>query len=95
METLIRKILKEEVAPALMNHGGDIDLHSFSDDGSLVKVTFKGACKTCPSLQMTLETVVTESLKRHMPSLKEVVMVQEMPDDMLSLAKQLLRKSSS
>lgn len=92
MEALIKRILKEEVAPALMNHGGDIALHSFSEDGSLVKVTFKGACKTCPSLQMTLETVVTECLKRHIPSLKEVVMVQEMPDDMLSLAKQLLRK---
>lgn len=92
MEAFIRKILKEEVAPELMNHGGDIDLFSVSEDGAVVKVTFKGACKTCPSLQMTLETVVTERLKSHLPNLKEVIMVQELPDDMLNLAKQLLRK---
>ncbi len=88
----IKEILETKVAPELMLHGGDIELVGVENDGEIVKVKFHGACKTCPSAQMTIENVVAEHLKRELTQVREVILIQDMPEDMLTLAKQLLKK---
>src|ERR1700749_2027316 len=43
----------DRVRPYLGSHGGDVDLLEI--DGGVVRLAFKGSCKSCPSSAVTLE----------------------------------------
>jgi len=58
---LIEEAIREEIAPALMHDGGDIELVDIVGDE--VQVTLKGACAACPSSKRTLADFVTEKLR--------------------------------
>jgi len=58
---LIEETIREEIAPALMHDGGDIELVDIVGDE--VQVTLKGACAACPSSKRTLADFVTEKLR--------------------------------
>ncbi len=58
---LIEEAIQHEIAPALMQDGGDIELVDI--DGDEVQVRLKGACATCPSAKRTLADFVTEKLR--------------------------------
>ncbi|MGL4209760.1 MAG: NifU family protein, partial [Candidatus Adiutrix sp.] len=58
---LIEEIIANEIAPALMRDGGDIELVDIAGDE--VQVTLKGACASCPSSKRTLADFVTERLR--------------------------------
>jgi len=69
----IEEALKQ-VRPALQRDGGDIELVSVEENGT-IKVRLKGACGACPMSTMTLKMGVEKSLKQHVPEVKEVVQV--------------------
>jgi Fe-S cluster biogenesis protein NfuA len=73
MKTKVEEALKQ-VRPALQRDGGDIELVSVDDNGT-VKVRLKGACGACPMSTMTLKMGVEKYLKEHIPEVKEVVQV--------------------
>ncbi|MDR2354223.1 MAG: Fe-S cluster assembly protein NifU [Deltaproteobacteria bacterium] len=58
---LIEEAINQEIAPALMRDGGDIELVDV--DGFEVMVTLKGACASCPASKQTLADFVTEKLR--------------------------------
>ncbi|MDR1921342.1 MAG: Fe-S cluster assembly protein NifU [Candidatus Adiutrix sp.] len=58
---LIEEVIANEIAPALMRDGGDIELVDIVGDEVLV--TLKGACAACPSSKRTLADFVTEKLR--------------------------------
>ena len=58
---LIEEVIDQEISPALMRDGGDIELIDINGDEVLV--TLKGACATCPSSKRTLADFVTEKLR--------------------------------
>ena len=58
---LIEEAIREEIAPALMHDGGDIELVDIVGDE--VQVTLKGACAVCPSSKNTLADFVTVKLR--------------------------------
>ncbi|MCL2029607.1 MAG: Fe-S cluster assembly protein NifU [Deltaproteobacteria bacterium] len=58
---LIEEAIRQEIAPALMNDGGDIELVDIVGDE--VQVTLKGACAVCPSSKRTLADFVTGKLR--------------------------------
>ena len=64
----------DAIRPHLQADGGDIELVSIEDDGT-VKVKLKGACAGCPGAVMTLQFGVERALKEVAPSVKEVVAV--------------------
>jgi Fe-S cluster biogenesis protein NfuA len=64
----------KQVRPALQRDGGDIELVSVEENGT-VKVRLKGACGSCPMSTMTLKMGVEKYLKQHVPEVKEVVQV--------------------
>lgn len=64
----------KQVRPMLQRDGGDIELVSVEDSGT-VKVRLKGACGSCPMSTMTLKNGVEKYLKEHLPEVKEVVQV--------------------
>ena len=73
MKEKVEEAIKQ-VRPMLQRDGGDIELVSVEQDGT-VKVRLKGACGSCPMSTMTLKQGVEKYLKQHVPDVKEVVQV--------------------
>ena len=63
-----------QVRPALQRDGGDIELVSVEESGT-VKVRLKGACGSCPMSTMTMKNGVEKYLKEQLPEVKEVIQV--------------------
>ncbi len=58
---LIRKVLNEDIRPALQRDGGDCDL--IDVDGNTVKIRFIGACSSCPSSTFTQNQFIAKTLQ--------------------------------
>ncbi|MEA3489627.1 MAG: NifU family protein [Candidatus Omnitrophota bacterium] len=69
MEEKVREAV-EKIRPILQRDGGDIELVSV--EGGVVKVRLRGACAGCPMSQMTLKTVVEQTLKKEVPGVERV-----------------------
>lgn len=63
-----------KVRPYLQRDGGDVELVSVEDDGT-VKVKLKGACGGCPMATQTLKNGIERVLKEEVPEVKEVISV--------------------
>lgn len=86
----INNIINRDIKPLLHDHNGDIELVSAID--GVVKVKFLGACKGCPGAQLTINDLVESKLKEQIPSVKKVILVNDIPEDMIDLAKKLLKR---
>ena len=73
MKERIEKAL-ETIRPALQADGGDIQLVSVENDGT-VKVRLMGACGGCPMSQMTMTQGVERAIKNAVPEVKKVLAV--------------------
>ncbi|MFT5171605.1 MAG: Fe-S cluster biogenesis protein NfuA [Candidatus Marinamargulisbacteria bacterium] len=67
----IKKILDDEIRPAIAMDGGDCSFHSFID--GILTLRLQGACSTCPASTMTLKMGIENRLKEDIPELKEVI----------------------
>jgi len=61
----------EEVRPAIKADGGDVALQGI--EGSTVKVSLMGACRTCAMAQSTLADFVAERIKLYAPEITDVI----------------------
>jgi Fe-S cluster biogenesis protein NfuA len=64
----------EEVRPQLQADGGDIELVDVSN--GVAKVKLKGACDGCPMSSMTLQYGVINCIKKRVPEIENVEVVQ-------------------
>ena len=67
----IKKILNEEIRPAVAMDGGDIVFSKYEDN--IVYIHMQGACAGCPSSAETLKHGVESRLCSAIPEIKEVV----------------------
>jgi NFU1 iron-sulfur cluster scaffold homolog, mitochondrial len=74
MESKIKKILEERVAPMVALHRGKIDFVSF--ENGTVNVRLEGTCKGCPLSQLTLKAGVEALLKDEIPEVQCVNAVE-------------------
>jgi len=70
---LIKKVLNDEIRPAVALDGGDIVFHKYED--GIVYLFMQGACAGCPSSTMTLKMGIEARLKEALPEIREVVSV--------------------
>lgn len=63
----------DEIRPFLASDGGDISLVSI--ENNVVKVQLHGACVDCSVNQMTLKSGVEMTVKKYVPSIKQVISV--------------------
>jgi Fe-S cluster biogenesis protein NfuA len=63
----------EQVRPALLADGGDVQLIDVKD--GVVTVRLTGACGGCPMATMTLKSGIERVLKEKVPGVKEVVAI--------------------
>jgi Fe-S cluster biogenesis protein NfuA len=73
IETLIKKVLDEEIRPAVAMDGGDITFDKYED--GVVYLFLQGSCSGCPSSTMTLKMGIESRLKELIPGIKEVVSI--------------------
>jgi len=59
------------IRPMLQADGGDVELVSIEDDGT-VRVKLKGACGGCPMSRITLKRGIETRMKQVIPDLKSV-----------------------
>ena len=67
----------EEVRPALAMHGGGIELVGVDEGTGVVRVKLRGACVGCPMSTLTLKMGVEAALMDAVPSVTEVVAVED------------------
>lgn len=67
----IKKILREEIKPAVANDGGDISFSRY--ENGRVFLSMHGACSGCPSSALTLKEGIETRLKEAVPEIVEVV----------------------
>lgn len=64
----------DRVRPYLGSHGGDVDLLEVTDD-DVVRLAFKGSCKSCPSSTVTLELAVEDAVRAAAPEISSIEVV--------------------
>jgi Fe-S cluster biogenesis protein NfuA len=69
----IRRILEEEIRPAVAMDGGDVIFAGFED--GVVEVYLQGACAGCPGASATLRFGIEARLREKIPEVTSVVSV--------------------
>jgi Fe-S cluster biogenesis protein NfuA/nitrite reductase/ring-hydroxylating ferredoxin subunit len=67
----------DSVRPYLGSHGGDVALLDVVDgqDGPVVRLSFAGSCKSCPSSAVTLELTVEDAVRAAAPEIASIEVV--------------------
>ena len=93
MEEQIKKGLKDKVDPVLAAHYGGAVLTKYEDGVAVVRLT--GSCASCPSAQSTIEDVVKSILMENIDGIKDVVLDTSVSEDLLDMARKILRKENN
>ncbi|QXM06368.1 NifU family protein [Crassaminicella indica] len=86
----VNAVINQIIRPKLKEHYGDIELVKVKE--GVVEVKLLGACSGCPSAKFTLEDIVLHDLQKEIPEVKEVVLVTEVSQDLIDMAKKILNK---
>ena len=70
----IKRILDQEIRPAVAMDGGDITFAKYEDQ--VVYLHMQGSCAGCPSSTMTLKQGIETRLRSEIPEIREVVAIQ-------------------
>ena len=87
----IEKVLEEDVRPYLLEHEGNVRISAYKE--GILKVRLTGQCSGCPSAALTTEELIAEAVKKKIPEVKDVVLVNEVSDDLIEMAKKLMSHS--
>lgn len=68
----------EAVKPYMRSHGGDVELVKIEGDTAFVRL--HGACNGCSLSAVTLRNGVEETLKEHIPQIRQVEVVPNEPE---------------
>jgi len=67
----VKKVLEEEVAPALASHGGGAKIVTVKD--AKVYVELQGGCRGCMGARMTMKSGIERLFKERVPEVVEVI----------------------
>lgn len=87
----IEKVLEEDVRPICSNMKEMSGYQNIKED--ILKVRLTGQCCGCPSAALTTEELIAEAVKKKIPEVKDVVLVNEVSDDLIEMAKKLMSHS--
>ena len=85
----IEKVLDEKVRPYLKNHGGNVIVKEYKD--GILRVKLIGQCANCVSAKTTNEELIKYNLLKEIPSIKDVVLVEGVNEELINFAKELLK----
>ncbi len=70
IQSEVERVL-DAMRPVIQEDGGDIELVSVDEAGN-VKIRFQGACVSCPSRAMTLQSLIERNLREYVPGFASV-----------------------
>ena len=68
----IKKVIKENIAPAVAGHGGAIKFQDFDLESGAVQVLLQGSCSGCAMSSATLKMGVEQMLRYYVPEVSKV-----------------------
>lgn len=74
-ESLIQKVLRENVQPYVNSHGGELMYSSFAD--GVVYVSLRGACERCSAINVTLRFGIERILRKACAEVDRVELVRD------------------
>lgn len=83
------QILEENIRPQLKKHGGDVVISGL--DEQVLSVRLLGQCTRCASAALTFDQMIRKTMLSSLPALRDVVLDDSVPEDMLDFAKKILR----
>lgn len=86
----LEKIINEKIRPRLQSHDGDVQVVDIVD--GIVSVKLTGACSGCPSADLTTKDFIEDELKKNFSWVQEVRIINEVSEDLLEMARKILRK---
>lgn len=89
----VEKVLDKEVRPYLERHYGNIELIEVND--GVVKIKLTGQCKNCPSAEFTVEDVIEKVLKQNFEDITQVVLINEVSEELMEIARKILNRKTS
>lgn len=90
MINTIENILDQYVRPELEKHYGDVKVNSFQE--GILEVSLTGQCSNCPSGKYTVENIIEKEVKKHIPQVEKVVLVNNVSEELINFAKKILNK---
>ncbi len=66
----VQRVLRTEVAAALMLDGAELEVLDVSD--GIARVRFGGTCASCPATILTLITGLEAELRKHVPEVEYI-----------------------
>lgn len=84
----IEKVLDEEVRPKLLLHQGDVEIVAWK--GEILQVRLTGHCAGCPSAMLTTEEIIETAVTKRIPEIRKVVLVNEVSEELIEMAKSLM-----
>jgi Fe-S cluster biogenesis protein NfuA len=72
----VKELIKTDIAPALQQDGGAIELVAIDEETGVISVRLVGACRGCPHASITLKNGVERYLKENVEQVTEVVSVE-------------------
>lgn len=91
MLTQIESVLENQVRPYLLEHEGNVQVVDYNE--GILKVRLTGQCSGCPSAALTTEELIAGAVMKEIPEVKDVVLVSEVSDELIAMAKKLLDHS--
>ncbi len=86
----IEDVLDQYVRPQLSEHYGNVKIISFND--GILEISLTGQCGSCPSAKFTVESLIEQEVRNHVPEVEQVVLINEISDDLINFAKKILNK---
>lgn len=90
MKEKIEKVLEQDVRPILLAHEGNVKMVGYDAVKGILKVRLTGQCAGCPSAQITTEEVIAQKVKCRLPEINQVILVNEVSEELISMAKNIL-----
>lgn len=91
MLTQIETILEKQVRPYLLEHEGNVQVVDYEQ--GILKVRLTGQCSGCPSAALTTEELIAGAVMKEIPEVKDVILVNEVSEELIDMAKRLLAHS--
>jgi Fe-S cluster biogenesis protein NfuA len=76
MESLYKRVEEalDTIRPYLEADGGNVEVVEITED-QVLKLSMKGACKSCNMSHMTLKGGIEETVKRAVPEIRQIVAI--------------------
>ncbi len=90
-DTLLNKIkavIEKNIAPTLQTHNGGMEVTKIED--GVVTVRLLGSCTRCASANDTLNDFIKIEIMNNVPEVKDVLLDDSVPEDMLEFARKIL-----